>query len=207
MDVQIRGRNVVVTDRFTDFVNTKTAKIEKLLPKLQKLEIRVSKTSDKSPVHGDRVEVTAIGSGPVIRAEASGSDKFTAFDTAYARLLERIRRYKDKKVTLHRRHSESLSALSAADFAKLDIQPADAALLQGGSTPDGFGEEPADTGASPVMIRHKSFPAERLTSDAAVDQMELLGHDFFLFIDAETDQASVVYRRKGWNYGVITLED
>ena len=57
------------------------------------------------------------------------------------------------------------------------------------------------------MIRKKEFPSERMTVDAAVDQMELVGHDFFLFVDAETDKASVVYRRKGWNYGVIALAE
>ena len=60
---------------------------------------------------------------------------------------------------------------------------------------------------SPVVIRHKVFPAERMTKEDAVDRMELVGHDFFLFIDAATDRPSVVYRRTGWDYGVIGLEE
>ena len=60
---------------------------------------------------------------------------------------------------------------------------------------------------SPVVIRQKVFPSTRMTQEDAVDHMELVGHDFFLFIDATTDRPSVVYRRNGWNYGVIGLEE
>ena len=60
---------------------------------------------------------------------------------------------------------------------------------------------------SPVVIRHKVFPTVRMTPEDAVDHMELVGHDFYLFVDAGTDRPSVVYRRKGWDYGVIALEN
>jgi hypothetical protein len=59
---------------------------------------------------------------------------------------------------------------------------------------------------SPVVIRTKNFGAEWMTVEEAVDRMELVGHDFFLFVDVRTDHPSVVYRRKGWDYGVIALE-
>ena len=97
MDVSIRGRGVGVTDRFENYVGSKTEKVEHLLPKAQAFEVKVSRLSDRSPSNGDRVEITLIGPGPVIRAESTGNDKYTAFDIAYGRVLERIRRLKDRR--------------------------------------------------------------------------------------------------------------
>ena len=90
MDVSIRGRSLEITDRFESYVGSKTPKIETLLPKALSFQVLVSRVSDHSPKNGDRVEITIIGPGPVIRAESVGSDKYTAFDIAYGRILERI---------------------------------------------------------------------------------------------------------------------
>jgi ribosomal subunit interface protein len=208
MDVNIRGRNVGITDRFEDYVGGKTEKIETLLPKAQTFEVRVSRLSEKSPKHGDRVEITLVGPGPVIRAESTGGDKYSAFDIAYARVLERVRRLKDKQKVHQGRGLTSLHDAAAADFENIDIKPASIETLDAvanGETPPKDREDEEDY--CPVVIRTKQFPGEYMTVDQAVDRMELVGHDFFLFVDAESDRASVVYRRKGWNYGVISLTD
>lgn len=209
MDVNIRGRNVGITDRFENYVDAKTEKVAGLLPKAQSFEVRVSRLSDRSPQNGDRVEITIIGPGPVIRAESSGGDKYSAFDVAYGRVLERIRRMKDKRKVHKGRGLTSLGEAAATDFGNVDITPASAETIQAvatGTLPAG-GEEETEEEYSPVVIRTKEFPAERMTVEQAVDRMELVGHDFFLFIDADNSKASVVYRRKGWNYGVIALND
>lgn len=214
METNIRGRNVTITNKFQEYVAAKLEKLKTLMPKAQTLEVSVSGQNDKSPEHGDRVELTLTGPGPVIRAEATAGDNFAAFDAAYSRLLERVRRHKDKRRADHRRGKVSLSSASAHDFEGLDIVPADAALLQAGGDPhphqsDETNSEEAtaqEEQYSPVVIRSKSFPAEVLSAEAAVDRMELVGHDFFLFIDESNNRPSVVYRRKGWNYGVISLD-
>ncbi|UBH04900.1 ribosomal subunit interface protein [Leucobacter sp. Psy1] len=209
MDVNIRGRNVGITDRFENYVGSKTEKVAGLLPKAQAFEVRVSRLSERSPQNGDRVEITVVGPGPVIRAESSGGDKYSAFDLAYGRVLERIRRAKDRRKVHKGRALPSLSEVAANDFEGVDITPASVETLEAianGDTPPATGESQEEQ-YSPVVIRKKEFPSERMTVDAAVDQMELVGHDFFLFVDAETDKASVVYRRKGWNYGVIALAE
>lgn len=209
MDVNIRGKNVGITDRFENYVEAKTEKVAGLLPKAQAFEVRVSRQTDRSPQHGDRVEITLIGPGPVIRAESQGGDKYTAFDMAYGRVLERIRRMKDRKVDRRGRGRLSLSDAAAHDFAEIDVVPAAAEVIDAVAT----GTMPvqdngdADENYSPVVIRTKEFPEERLSTEDAVDQMELVGHDFFLFVEAESGRPSVVYRRKGWNYGVISLTD
>lgn len=209
MDVNIRGRNIGITDRFEDYVDSKTEKVAGLLPKAQKFEVRISRLSERSPQNGDRVEITVIGPGPVIRAESSGGDKYSAFDLAYGRVLERIRRAKDRRKIHQGRGLTSLGELAADEFKQVDITPASAETIEAvanGETP-AAGEEGDTEVYSPVVIRTKEFPAERFTIDEAVDQMELVGHDFFLFIEKESNKASVVYRRKGWNYGVISLSD
>lgn len=209
MDVNIRGKNVGITDRFESYVETKTEKVAGLIPKAQAFEVKVSRQSDRSPKHGDLVEITLIGPGPVIRAESDGGDKYSAFDMAYARVLERIRRAKDRKKDRRGRGRTSLTDAAANDFDSIDLTPAPLEVLESvangdASTGDAGGR---DEDYSPVVIRQKSFPAEHMSAEEAVDRMELVGHDFFLFTDSATDRASVVYRRKGWNYGVISLVD
>ena len=209
MDVSIRGRGVGVTDRFENYVGSKTEKVEHLLPKAQAFEVKVSRLSDRSPQNGDRVEITLIGPGPVIRAESTGSDKYTAFDIAYGRVLERIRRMKDRRQDRRGKGRTSLGEAAAEDFSVVDIAPASLETIDAvatGAVPV-IAEEGNDEQFNPVVIRQKEFPAERFSTEEAVDQMELVGHDFFLFIEHGSGKPSVVYRRKGWNYGVISLAD
>lgn len=209
MDVNIRGRNVDITDRFENYVLSKSDKVDALNTKLQSFEVRVSRLSDRSPQNGDRVELTLIGPGPVVRAESEGTDKYVAFDIAYGRLLERVRRAHDKKTARRGRRRISAGDAAAHDFSEVDVTPAPLELIEAvetGSIPVVDGDESEDT-YSPVVIRSKEFAAEHLSVDEAVDRMELVGHDFFLFIDRESGHPSVVYRRKGWNYGVIALAD
>ncbi|MGT2425196.1 ribosome hibernation-promoting factor, HPF/YfiA family [Amnibacterium kyonggiense] len=211
MDITLIGRNVGITDRFRSYVEEKSERVEHLADRALALEVRLCRHHETNGTAGDdRVEMTLIGPGPVIRAEASGIDKFAAFDVALNKLMERVRRAKDRK-KVHRGHGgrvESLRDASAKEFAAHGVVPADADLLrpvaQGGAQEASLAAE--EEHPSPVVIRRKQFPAEALTVEEAVDRMELVGHDFFLFIDATSGEPSVVYRRVGWNYGVIALD-
>lgn len=211
MDITLIGRNVEITDRFRSYVDEKSERVEHLADRALALEVRLCRHHETHGTAGDdRVEMTLIGPGPVVRAEASGIDKFVAFDVALNKLMERLRRAKDRK-KVHRGHGnrlESLRDASAHDFASHGVIPADAALLRPvaeGGAPEAS-SLPEEEHASPVVIRRKQFPAEALSVEDAVDRMELVGHDFFLFIDSTTGEPSVVYRRVGWNYGVIALD-
>lgn len=208
MDVKIHGRNVGITDRFENYVESKTEKVAGLLPKAQSFNVKVSRMTDRSPQNGDRIEITIIGPGPVIRAESEGSDKYSAFDIAYGRVLERIRRSKDRRANRRGKGRTSIGDAAADGFEGVGITPASLEALNAVAT-GGIpvvDEEPEES-YSPVVIRSKEFPATSLSIDEAVDHMELVGHDFFLFLDRDSGKASVVYRRKGWNYGVISLAD
>ena len=215
MEFMISGRNLTVSDRFREYAGEKIAKIESLGDKIQRVDTKVSKETNARQT-GDQltVEVTVLGRGPVIRAEASAADKFAAFDLAYNKLLERLRRAKDRKKVHHGRHTPK-----AVREATATLEPASAheplyleanrrsETLQAPEEKSPYDvENDIPAGNSPVLIRRKVFPAASMTLDDAVDNMELVGHDFYLFVDKATNTPSVVYRRRGWTYGVITLD-
>lgn len=210
MDITVTGRGVEIPDRFEDYVTEKSEKVAHLADRALSLSIRVTRHHEKRGQAGDdRVELTLVGPGPVIRAEAGAGDKYAAFDLAFDKLVERIRQAKDRrKVHRGKRTPASLASATAAGFDSLDVTPASPEVIERvatGSIP--VVAEDDDAPQSPVVIRRKVFPMERMTPESAVDRMELVGHDFFLFVDAESDRPSVVYRRTGWDYGVIGLED
>lgn len=217
MEININGRNIGITDRFRDYATEKAGKVAGLAEKALDLEIKVTRLHSKNGIAGnDRVELTLIGKGPLVRAEAEGVDKYAAFDVALGRLLERVRRAKDRK-KVHRggaHRPTSLHDASAAGFSEVDITPAGPETLERVRTgaipiiiPEEVAEGEAPEDYSPVVIRTKVFASAPMTVDDALYFMELVGHDFYLFQDAETARPSVVYRRKGWDYGVIALDD
>ncbi|NBX23457.1 MAG: ribosome-associated translation inhibitor RaiA [Microbacteriaceae bacterium] len=207
MRLNFVARHIQVTDRFHNYVSEKLAKVEQLSDKALELDVTVSRHhGGKGLVGGDRVELTLVGRGPVIRAESDGEDKYAAFDLALGRLLERLRRAKDKK-KVHRggaHHLTSLQEASADGFAGLDVTPASTQAL--GIDTGTFENPHEDEDYSPILIRQKVFSATPMTLDDALYNMEAVGHDFYLYVDAETGRPSVVYRRKGWHYGVIGID-
>jgi ribosomal subunit interface protein len=213
MEVNITGRNLGITDRFREYATEKAEKVAHLADKALVLEIKVSRHNSAAGVQSgdDRVELTLIGPGPLVRAESAASDKYAAFDLAIAKLMQRVRRAKDRKKVHRGQHRPtSLHEAATGGFAAIDVQPADVDLLLGATTaaePDAQAEEADEEVYSPVVIRKKVFGASPMTVDDALYHMELVGHDFYIFIDAESRRPSVVYRRKGWDYGVIALDE
>lgn len=207
MEVNISARNLQVSDRFREYVADRAHKVSQLSNRATELAIKVTRYDhSKNSGPEDRVELTVIEPGHVIRAEAQAGDKFAAFDVAFGKLTERLRRASDRlKVHRGRHRNLSASELSASDFSNLDITPVDADVLLPTESEAIIQEPVIDLGESPVVIRRKEFQAEPMSVDDALNHMELVGHDFYLFIDSETSKPSVVYRRKGWDYGVISL--
>jgi ribosomal subunit interface protein len=221
MDIAITGRNVDITDRFRTYAEEKSAKIDALADRAVAFEVRVSRHHEKSSGASgdDRVELTLIGPGPLVRAESTASDKYAAFDLAFARITERLRRAKDRKKVHRGRHRPTSVSQAAGDaFAHMGVTPAGGDLIETvatGAVPvvttDQEHDQEHDQAETeevycPVVIRKKVFASTPMTVDDALYYMELVGHDFYLFIDEETERPSVVYRRKGWDYGVIGLD-
>lgn len=216
MEFMINGRNLAVSDRFREYAEEKIDKIEQLGDKVQRLDAKVTKEPNARQADSAlTVELTVLGRGPVIRAEASAADKFAAFDLAYSKLLERLRRARDRRKVHHGRHTpvavrEATATLEPASagqpiFADSASHTEDSAAAPAAQT--GYEiEDDVPAGDSPVLIRRKVFSGMPMSLDDAVDNMELVGHDFYLFVDSLTGAPSVVYRRQGWTYGVITLD-
>lgn len=204
MEMNITGRNVTVSDRFREYADEKTDKIGQLASKVQRLDVKVTKEPNARQAEAQlTVEISVVGSGPAIRAEAKASDKFAAFDTAFTKLLERLRRARDRRKVHHGRQTPQ-----AVFQATSTLEPASSSMPLHEETLNEQEREAVENAAgSPVEIRRKVFPSETMSVDDAVDRMELVGHPFYLFIDSETGTCAVVYRRQQWNYGVITLDD
>ena len=207
MEINISARNLTVSDRFREYVLDRAHKVEQLAGRTQSLSIKVTRHEHKTTGLEDQVELTVVEPGHVIRAEAHAGDKFAAFDIALGKLSERLRRAGDKNKIHRGQHRQvSASELSSHDFAELDVTPANSDILLGTPQAEAAAETNSpDYGESPVVIRRKEFAGKAMSVDDALYQMELVGHPFFLFLDSDTGKPSVVYSRKGWNYGVITL--
>jgi len=199
VDIVITGRHIEVPDKFRTLVEEKLVKVGQLAPKAHRADVELSheRNPRQSPTC-EKVEITLRGKGPVIRAEASAEDSAAALDLALGKLGERLRRTRDRRKVHHGRQTPA--SLRQTPHG-LDDEPGE---------PDaaGFTDLPGEdeSGGSPVVIRTKDHIAAPMTLDQALYEMELVGHDFYLFVDAESNRPSVVYRRRGWNYGVIRLE-
>jgi ribosomal subunit interface protein len=214
MEIVVTGRHTEVAERFRRHLEEKLAKVSQLAPKVQRIDVVLSHEPNRRQAKAcDRVEITCLDRGPVVRAEACADDPYAALDMAFGKLAERLRRMRDRKRVHRGRHApEGLSEASArADATAVGLS--DPALSNGalsnGALSNGaldLPTEPFDAGESPVVIREKTHAARPMTLDQALYEMELVGHDFFLFVDAESDVPSVVYRRRGWSYGVIRLD-
>ncbi|MGN7968595.1 ribosome hibernation-promoting factor, HPF/YfiA family [Microbacterium sp. 22296] len=209
MDTNIVGVGVGITDRFRTVVEEKVSRIEHLAPRAGALEVKVTHRAYRNGrMEDDTVELTLDGKGPIVRAEATDVDKFAALDLAVDKISEQVRRAKDKRIDARNHPRGAKFEKGTGELSGIDVEPASVDVLRAvatGSIPVQAEGAADEEDYSPVVIRQKEFAAEWMTVEDAVDRMELVGHDFFLFIDARTDHPSVVYRRKGWDYGVIAL--
>jgi ribosomal subunit interface protein len=199
MDVLITGRHCQIPDEFRARVTEKIAAVEKLKDRVIRLEVQVSAHgSRRQPGESTQVEITLHGRGPVVRAEASAEDKTVAFDRAMDRLMAQLRRASDRRKTHRGLRGQALieDASVLAVAPEHDDDRPEVRNIAGLEV----------TGDGPLVVREKHFAAVPLTLAQALDEMELVGHDFFVYVDAQTGAPSAVYRRKAYDYGVIHLD-
>lgn len=200
MDVLVSGRRCTISDDFREKVTERLGSIERLRDRVIRVEVQVStEPHAKQPELATRCEITLHSRGPVVRAEASAEDKSQAFEKALEKLKAQLRKAADRRKA-HRGLRVGQQVTEGAPMASLlEAPPAEVPDTR---TVAGI----QITGDGPLVVREKFFPATPLTLAQALDEMELVGHDFFLFVDADTHAPSVVYRRKAYDYGVIHLE-
>ena len=215
MEIVITGRHTQIKQRFRDVVDSKMNRVTAIAPDAQRIQVVL--THEGNPRQADsakRVELTVQAGKTVIRAEASSADEFSALDMALDKLTQRLRRVRDRR----KDHRRGLEHPPLPVELPVDDQAGDQGDQSQESNPDNSAQSAVasdlapgqsvevQVGDTPIVIRRKLHIAEPMSIDEALYEMELIGHDFFLFVNKETQRPSVVYRRHGWSYGVFEID-
>ena len=207
MDIIVTGRNAEITPEFRELVEDKLDKITQFYPRAQRVDVVVLHENNPSRADtAERIELTVFGKGPVIRAEAEAPDRYSAIDLAAAKLFERLRRLRDRAKNYRRYAVKPVVEIPEQENEVIEEPVVEPEVPLPAAAEMEVGEEREEQlGDSPVFVRQKMHEASPMSIDEAISQMELVGHPFFLFIEQESLQPCVAYRRKGWTYGVIRL--
>lgn len=203
MDVVVSSRHCEVSERFREHVIDKLQRLEKHDHHIIRVDVLVER--DKHPRQPDRaikVELTARSRGPIVRAEASAEDKMAGLDLALDKLAAQMRRAADRRKVHRGQHAPESVAAAMARSAPMELNHVrddiEVSVHKVGPV--------AVDGEGPLVVREKSHAASPISLEQALYEMELVGHDFYLFVDKESEKPSVVYRRRGYDYGVISLD-
>jgi ribosomal subunit interface protein len=206
VEIVVTGRNVEVPEHFRIHVAEKVARLERYDHKIVGMEVELFHEPNRRQLKNcQRVEITGRGCGPVARAEASAQDFYAALDAAVAKLEARLRRSHDRRRVSSRRARVTVGRNGGAGAATAVLEKEMSAEVDIPEPRSHTEDLPADEPLPGRIVRHKVHTAAPMSVDDALSRMELVGHDFYLFSDAETGEPSVVYRRKGYDYGVIQL--
>jgi ribosomal subunit interface protein len=214
VNIVFKGRHTVVFERFRRHATEKLAKLGKLDSRATRIDVEVSaERNRRQSQRRERVELTVSSRGPAIRAEAAAEDRYAALDLAFTKLESRLRRAGDRRKCRHGAHAaarrtDAPNAGEEPGPGELPAAPDDAADTGASAEDDGAAADdvvPIEMeGNGPLVVREKFHVAKPMAIDQALFEMELVGHDFFLFRDTD-GRPSVVYRRRGYQYGVIRL--
>ncbi|CCG04928.1 ribosome hibernation-promoting factor, HPF/YfiA family [Blastococcus saxobsidens] len=207
MEIVVRGRNVEVPEHYRQHVEDKVGQLERFDTKLSRIDVELfHEKNPRQSASCQRVEITLRGKGPVVRAEAAGPDFYAALDLASGKLDNRLRRAADRRRVHHgRRTPASVRLNGAALDAGHSELPIEQQLQLDRELASGPHVTELDEHLPGQIVREKHHPATPMTVDQALHEMELVGHDFFLFQCADTGQPTVVYRRHAYDYGLIRL--
>jgi ribosomal subunit interface protein len=218
-NIVVTGRKVVVPEHFRDHVADKLSRLEKFDSHCRRVEVELAhEANPRQSKHCQRVQVTVLGKGPVVRAEARAENFYAALELAGDKLTEQLRRSKDRRQVHQGQHRPTSLAEATADGQAGPTTRA-WALQESGRIAEGEARDDEQAGSDQwsteldkepsgpgQVVRVKSHPATPMSVDEALSHMELVGHDFYLFHDEATGLPSVVYRRHAFDYGLIRLE-
>jgi ribosomal subunit interface protein len=200
-EVVFKGRNVEIPDHFRVYVSQKLARLERFDKTIYLFDVELKHERNRRQRKScQRVEITARGRGPVVRGEACADSFYSALESAVVRLESRLRRGKDRrKVHYGEKTPVSLAEATAVAPPPEKIFRDTAEPRQHDAGDDDLDHQPGR------VVRTKEHEATPMSVDDALYEMELVGHDFFLFYDKQTERPSVVYRRHAYDYGLIRL--
>ena len=184
MELSIQGHNLEITTRLQNYVEKKTARLDRYMPNLNSVNVDLTTENTRSAVERQVAQITIRDDrGTILRAEERNSDIFAAIDAVIDKLYRQIERYRGKR---KRKYRETVE-----DFD------------MGEPLPQGEAEVLDDEA---TIVRRKRFALHPMSAEEAIDQMELLGHDFFIFFNIADDAINVIYRRRDSNYGLLQPE-
>lgn len=188
MNLQVKGRNLILTEAISDYAEGKIGKLGKYLADGSRCEVEM--WTEKNPSISDNqvVEATIFTKGPVIRAREASPDIYASIDLVFEKLERQVKKYRGKLLS-HAQggHREALTS-------------------QGFTVPEGAPEAVEEEGATPRIVKTKQFMIKPMTPEEAAMQLELVGHDFYVFTSSESQETAVVYRRRDGNYGLIEAQ-
>lgn len=183
MDIEIKGRNIEVTEALKDYINKKLTRVSRFFKKISNMQVVLTTSNSKTSGVSQKVEVTVRIDGTIIRAQESSPDMYASIDSVVDKLERRIKTFKGKLIARNRIRVNELTEV-----------------------PEEEKETQIEEGAlSERIVRRKRLSIAPMSVEEALLQMELLGHDFFIFINAETSEVNVVYSRKEGGYGLIEI--
>lgn len=187
MEISIVTHNVDLTSRLSDHVEKKTSRLDRYMPNLTDVRVDLSSQNTRSAVERQVAQITIRDNrGTILRAEERSNDMFAAVDAVVDKLYRRIKRYRGKKIQGRR----SGGSANANDLINVEPLP--------------FVEEAELTDEDEhSIVRRKSFSLRPMISDEAIEQMELLGHSFYVFFNADDEAVNVLYKRRDGNYGLL----
>ncbi|MCX6040060.1 MAG: ribosome-associated translation inhibitor RaiA [Caldilinea sp.] len=184
MKVMVNGRNLEITEYMREYVSKKVDRLERYLPQISEIRADLNQNMTRSADDRFTAQITIWANGQILRAEEATSDIFASVDATIDKISSQIRRFKGRRFENKRR---------AAHAGARDLEP----MFELPST------EPSETEEPGYIIRRKQFLVEPMGEEEALEQMELLGHDFYVFFNPQTNGVNVIYRRRDGNYGLL----
>lgn len=186
MELTVHGRHLEVTDWIRQYIEKKVNRLERYLPQVQEMRAELTQSETRAAADRYTAQITLWVNGQILRAEESTSDIFASIDATVDKMAKQMQRFKGRRFQSRRR----ASAAANMEAEMNDLMPA---------TQDEEAEEPFDG----AIIRRKQFVLEPMNEEEALEQMELLGHDFFVFFNPDVNAVNVIYRRRDGNYGLL----
>ncbi len=188
MNLMVKGRNLVLTDAISGYAEEKIGKLGKYLANGTRCEVEMWTEKNPSISDSQVVEVTIFTKGPVIRAREASPDIYASIDLVFEKLERQVKKYRSKVVS-HTKGGQKEALVSEGFMSSEDEEP----------------ESEVDA-STPLIVKTKHFMVKPMTPEEACLQLELVGHDFYVFKSSETNETAVVYRRRDGNYGLIEAQ-
>ncbi|MEZ4733558.1 MAG: ribosome-associated translation inhibitor RaiA [Caldilineaceae bacterium] len=186
MQLTVHGRHLEVTDWIRQYIEKKVDRIQRYLPQIQELRAELTQSETRAAADRYTAQITVWANGQILRAEESTSDIFASIDATIDKMAKQVQRFKGRRFQSRRRASAAASMEAEMNALEPAVEEADSEAAFDGN-----------------IIRRKQFVLEPMNEEEALEQMELLGHDFFVFFNPDMNAVNVIYRRRDGNYGLL----